>query len=51
VFVFVLFLSAASEEAEVKEALWDWEKLTCITFRPASRDDENRVVIQNGSAG
>ncbi|KAK7478293.1 hypothetical protein BaRGS_00030445, partial [Batillaria attramentaria] len=39
---------AYEELAEIKEALAEWEKFTCIKFRQYTGSEENRIRIQNG---
>ena len=36
------------EEYMIRVAMTEWEKYTCVRFRPATRSDRNLVRFQNG---
>ncbi|KAK7501427.1 hypothetical protein BaRGS_00007231 [Batillaria attramentaria] len=35
-------------QGQIRAALQDWERYTCLQFRPATRSDRNKIRFQNG---
>lgn len=38
----------ASDTAKIKSAMADWQRYTCIRFRPANSNDDNKIHFDNG---
>ena len=46
--VLCLFFVGEKEEYMIRVAMTEWEKYTCVRFKPATRKDRNIVRFQNG---
>lgn len=44
----VLFTAATQDRQLVLSAMAEWERVTCIRFRPAKPDDRDLVILRDG---
>ena len=44
----IFFLAGASDVAEIKKSMDDWERYTCLTFKQKTRSDKNYIHFVDG---